>query len=47
MFGRSAKALREGMEGTIDDEEDEKPVAKAEKKAAKASESEGVEPGDE
>ncbi|MGB4592210.1 MAG: twin-arginine translocase TatA/TatE family subunit [Coriobacteriia bacterium] len=32
MFGKSAKALREGMEGKLDDEEDEpKPVAKAEK----------------
>jgi sec-independent protein translocase protein TatA len=31
MFGKSAKALKDGIDGKLDDEEDEKPVAKAKK----------------
>lgn len=38
MFGKSAKALKDGMEGKLEDDDDEKPVAKAEK-SAKATDS--------
>ncbi|HEY5432206.1 MAG TPA: twin-arginine translocase TatA/TatE family subunit [Coriobacteriia bacterium] len=31
MFGKSAKALKDGIDGKLDEEEDEKPVAKAKK----------------
>jgi sec-independent protein translocase protein TatA len=31
MFGKSAKALKDGIDGKLDDDEDEKPVAKAKK----------------
>ena len=31
MFGKSAKALKDGIDGKLDDEEDEKPVAKPKK----------------
>ena len=31
MFGKSAKALKDGIDGKLDDEEDEKPVAKVKK----------------
>jgi TatA/E family protein of Tat protein translocase len=28
MFGKSAKAMKDGMEGKLDDDEDDKPAAK-------------------
>ncbi len=42
MFGKSAKALKEGMEGTLDDDEE----STSKKKAAKAA-SEDATPSDE
>jgi sec-independent protein translocase protein TatA len=31
MFGKSAKALKDGIDGKLDEEDEEKPVAKAKK----------------